>query len=49
MTGLLAFKRRQIEVPALPLRPAAPNIAPTARPAKEDLIDKHRSRFNSDN
>ena len=49
MTGVLAFKRGHVEVPPLPLRPAAADTAPTARPAKEGLIDKHRSCFHSAN
>ena len=49
MADLLAFKRGQIEVPPLPAKPAAANIAPTARPPKENLLERHRSRFNTNN
>ena len=49
MSDLLAFKRGQIEVPPLPAKPAAANIAPTARPPKENLLERHRSRFNTNN
>ena len=47
MTDLIAFKRGLIEVPPLPPKPPAFNIAPTARPSKEILIERHRSRFRT--
>lgn len=49
MVSLLAFKKGDIEVPPLPPKPAAANIAPTPRPPKNDLLEAHRSRFNTGN
>ena len=46
MDDLVACKRDDTNVPPLPPKPAARNIATTERPPKEDLLDKHRSRFN---
>ena len=47
MADLLTFKRDLIEVPPLPPKPPAVNIAPTPRPSKEKLIEGHRSRFRT--
>ena len=47
MAALIAFKRGDVEVPPLPPKPAAANIAPTARPHKDDLLEKHRTRFTT--
>ena len=49
MFSLLAFKKGDIEVPPLPPKPAAANIAPTPRPPKNDLLEMHRPRFNAGN
>lgn len=49
MAALLAFKKGDIEVPPLPPKPVAANIARTIRPPKDDLLEKHRSRFNTSN
>ena len=47
MVSLLAFKKGDIEVPPLPPKPAAENIAPTARPPKNNLLEKHQSHFKT--
>ena len=49
MATLVSFKRSDTEVPPLPPKPAARNIAPNARPPKADLLATHRSRFNTNN
>ena len=49
MATLVAFKRGDTEVPPLPPKPAVRNIASITRPPKEELLAKHRSRFNKNN
>ena len=47
VAALFAFKRGDVEVPPLPPKPAAANIAPTARPHKDDLLEKRRTGFTT--
>ena len=49
MATPVAFKRGDTEVPPLPPKPAVRNIASITRPPKEELLVKHRSRFNKNN
>ena len=49
MATLVAFKRGDTEVPPLPPKQAVRNIASITRPPKEELLAKHRSRFNKNN
>ena len=46
MATLVVSKRGDIEIPPLPPRSAVRNIAPRTRQSKEELLAKHRSRFN---